>query len=127
MPQIIKTLNYTPTRITGKEPIKALTLKEVDIKEPKYKRPVGLSEIRSPPFVKVRYSLNPGEGEDGERRRATDPIWSLEVYNLSSSLLSKGQLVLYYLLDGPKRSFVREVLQVVPEDTELPPENVLKR
>ena len=31
---------------------------------------------------------------------------------------------MYYLSGGPKRSFVREELQVVPEDTELPPKKV---
>ena len=111
MPQIIKTLNSTSTRITGKEPIKALKSKEVDIDKPQFKRSVGVSEIRLPPFVKVRYLLNPGEDEGGERRRATDPICSLEVYNLSSTgVISEGQPVLYYLYDGPKRSFVREEL-----------------
>ena len=41
-------------------------------------------------------------------------------------MISEGKQVLYYLYDGPKRSFVREELQVVPEDTELPPKSVLK-
>lgn len=45
LPQIIKTLDSTPTRITGKEPIKALKSKEVDIDKPQFKRPVGVSEI----------------------------------------------------------------------------------
>ena len=70
--QILKTLNSTPTRITGKETIKALKSKEIDINNPQFKRPVGVSEIRLPPFVKVRYLLNPGEGEGGER--TTDRI-----------------------------------------------------
>ena len=39
-------------------------------------------------------------------------------------MISEGQPVLYYLYDGPKRSFVREELQVVPEDTELPPKRI---
>ena len=34
--------------------------------------------------------------------------------------------VLYYLLDGPPRGFVREELLVVPLDTQLPPDGVLK-
>ena len=60
------------------------------------------------------------------RRRATDPVWSLEVFDISRSVVSPRQPVLYYLLDGLKRSFVREELQFVPEDTELPPDSVLK-
>ena len=65
LPQIIKTLNSTSTRITGKDPIKALKSKEVDHDKPQFKRPVGVSKIRLPPFVNVRYLLNPREGEGG--------------------------------------------------------------
>ena len=125
LPAILKALNSEPIRITGKEPEKAISLKEVDIKRVDYKRPVGMKEKRLPPGVEVRYLLAPGEDEGGERRRATDPIWSTVVYNLSRSVVSPNQPVLYYLLNGPKRSFVREELQVVPSDTELPPESVL--
>ena len=127
LPAIMKTLNSVPTRITGKEPEKAIRLKEIDIDPPKYKRVVGFNEVRLPPGVKGRYLLAPGEDEGGERRLATDPIWSLEVFDLSRSVVSPNQPVLYYLLDGPRRSFVREELQVVPEDTELPPNSVLER
>ena len=127
LPDILKTLNSTPTRITGEEPEKAIKMKEVDIDPPKYKRVVGHDEVRLPPGVKVRYLLAPGELEGGERRRATDPIWSIQVYDLSRSVVSSNQPVLYYLLDGPRRGFVREELQFVPEDTELPPNSVLQR
>ena len=48
-----------------------------------------------------RYLLAPGEDEGGERRRATDPVWSLEVFDLSRSVVSPAQPVLYYLPDGP--------------------------
>ena len=121
LPAVMKALNSEVIRITGKEPDKALGLKEVDIKQVNYKRPVGLKEKRLPSGVQVRYLLSPGEDEGGERRRATDPIWSIEVYNINRVVISPEQPVLYYLLDGPKRSFVREELQVVPFDTELPP------
>ena len=47
-----------------------------------------------------------------------------EIFELSHSKVSPGQPVMYYLSGGPKRSFVREELQVVPEDTELPPKKV---
>ena len=69
----------------------------------------------------MRYLYSPGEGEGSERRPPTDPIWSLEIYHLSRSIVSAEQPVLYYLSGGPRRSFVREELQVVPTDTELPP------
>ena len=123
-----------PTRLTGKEPSSAIGLDKVSIKGGNYKRPVGLDEVRLPPGVLVRYLYAPGEGEGGERRRATDPIWSLGIYDLSRSVVSSDQPVLYYLSEGgggttnrtPKRGFVREELQVVPNDTELPPKSVLK-
>ena len=121
LPEVMKALNSQVIRITGKEPDKALGLKEVDIDHVIYKRPVGLKEKRLPSGVQVRYLLSPGEDEGGERRRATDPIWSIEIYNINRVVISPEQPVLYYLLDGPKRSFVREELQVVPLGTELPP------
>ena len=77
--------------------------------------------------LKVRYLLFPGELEGGEKRRVTDPIWSIKVYDISKSMITPNQPVLYYLTDGPRRGFVREELQVVPYDTELPPNSVLVR
>ena len=127
LPQVLKSMNSEPTRLTGKESSSAIGLDKVSIKVGSYKRPVGLDETRLPPGVSVRYLYAPGEGEGGERRRATDPIWSLGIYNLLRSVVSSDQPVLYYLSEGaPKRGFVREELQVVPDDTELPPKNVLK-
>ena len=38
-----------------------------------------------------------------------------------------GKPVLYYLQNGPQLGFVREELLVVPPDTLLPPDGVLKR
>ena len=125
--QVLKAMNSEPTRLIGKDPSSALGLDMVDVKGESYKRPVGLGEDRLPPGVYVRYLYAPGEGEGGERRRATDPIWSLEVYNLVRSVVSSDQPVLYYLGEGaPKRGFVREELLVVPNDTELPPNGNLK-
>ena len=121
LPAVMKALNSEVIRITGKEPDKAISQREVEMREVNYKRPVGVKEKRLPPGVQVRYLLSPGEDEGGERRRATDPIWSIEVYNITRVVVSSDQPVLYYLLGGPKRSFVREELQVVPSDTELPP------
>ena len=127
LPQVLKAMNSEPTRLTGKEPSSAIGLEKVSIKVGNYKRPVGLDEVRLPPGVLVRYLYAPGEGEGGERRRATDPIWSLGIYDLKRSVVSSDQPVLYYLSEGaPKRGFVREELQVVPDDTEPPPKSVLK-
>ena len=127
LPQVLKGMNSEPTRLIGKDPSSALRLDKVGVKGESYKRPVGMEEVRLPPGVLVRYLYAPGEGEGGERRRATDPIWSLGVYNLIRSVVSSDQPVLYYLSSGaPKRGFVREELLVVPNDTELLPKGVLK-
>ena len=126
LPLVLKAMNSEPTRLIGKDPSSAIGLGQVDVKAGGYKRPVGLEEVRLPPGVLVRYLYAPGEGEGGERRRATDPIWSLGVYYLSQSVVSSHQPVLYYLSTGaPKRGFVREELLVVPNDTELPPKGAL--
>ena len=48
------------------------------------------------------------------------------VYDIIKTVIAENQPVLYYLSDGaPRRNFVREELQVVPKDTELPPKHVL--
>ena len=134
LPLVLKAMNSEPTRLIGKEPSGAIGEERVTVKKVEYKRPVGMDEVRLPPGVLVRYLYAPGEGEGGERRRATDPIWSLGVYYLSRSVVSSDQPVLYYLSEGrggttnraPKRGFVREELLVIPSDTELPPKGVLK-
>ena len=124
LPAVLKSMNNEVTRLTGKEPKEVLKSKQISINAPKYNRPVGFDEVRLSPFAKVRYLFSPGEYEGGERRRATDPIWSLEIFELSHSKVSPDQPVMYYLSGGPKRSFVREELQVVLEDSEAPPKNV---
>ena len=85
-----------------------------------YLRPVGVNEKKLPSGLSVRYLYQPGELEGG-RRRATDPIWSLNVYEIEKIMIKPNALVLYYLFDGPKRGFVGKELLVVPPDTQLPP------
>ena len=69
-------------KITRKE------AKEIKQSSPSYKRIVGLDEVKLPLGVKVRYLYAPEEDEGGEKRRATDPIWSLGIYDLSRSVVS---------------------------------------
>ena len=78
--EVVQALNSEPRRILANEaPENVLDDDKVTLKETKYKRPVGIDEERLHPQVMVRYLYQPGEGEGDERRRATDPIWSLEV------------------------------------------------
>ena len=73
-----------------------------------------------PPLINVRYLYQPGELEGGTKR-ATDPIWSLKVYQVVENKTKPNEPVVYNLSDGPKRGFVREELLVVPPNTQLPP------
>ena len=57
----------------------------------------------------------------GAAEELRDPIWSLKVYKIEKIMIKPNELVVYYLLDGTKRGFVREELLVVPPDTQLPP------
>ena len=124
LPKVVSALNNEETRLTGKKPAIAIKDKAVYSKpSTPYSRPVGESEKILPSFVQVRYLYQPGELEGGSKR-ATDSIWSLKVYSIARSFTKPHQPVLYYLLDGPKRGFVREELLVVPPNTTLPPADV---
>ena len=120
LPQVINSLNKESTWLTGKTPLEAIKLPEVKHLSSCKRRPERLL----PRGVKVRYLYQPGELEGGERRRATDPIWSLDFYEIRQ-FMGKDPIV-YYLHHGtnspaPKRGFVREELLVIPDDTQLPP------
>ena len=70
--------------------------------------------------MKVRYLYKPGELEGyqykGERRkRSTDSIWSVDVYEIKDRYVQKQQPTLYYLNGGPKRSFIFEELQPIQD------------
>ena len=125
LPEVVSALNNEVTRLIGKKPAEAI--KETSILSKSatpYSRPVGLNEKKLPSPVNVRYLYQPGELE-GDGRRATDPIWSLKVYNIEKVVTKPEEPVMYYLFDGPKRGFVRGELMVVPSDTQLPPIRVL--
>ena len=78
-----------------------------------------MNEKKLPSGSRLRYLFQPGELEGG-RRRTTDPIWSLNVYEIEKIMIKPDSPVIYYLFDGPKRGLVREQLLVVPPDTQLP-------
>ena len=121
--------NNTVTRLIGMSPNKAvkraLKGKKIIAKPAvKHRRPVGYDEHPLAAHTEVRHLLEPGELEGG-RRRATDCKWSPEVFTIKSYLIKPNQPVLYKLFNGPRRSFVKEELQIVPKDTELPPKYIL--
>ena len=114
LPDVVAALNNEVTSLIGKKPAVAIKEKEVYSKpSTKYNRPVGAAEKKLPPLINVRYLYQPGELEGGTKR-ATDPIWSLKVYQVVENKTKPNEPVVYYLSDGPKRGFVREELLVVP-------------
>ena len=120
LPSVVSAFNNEVTRLIGKKPAQAIKEKAVSSKPATpYSRPVGVNEKKLPPRVNLRYLYQPGELK-GDGRRATDPIWSLKVYNIERVVTKPKEPVMYYSFDGPKRGFVREGLMVLSPDTELP-------
>ena len=42
------------------------------------------------PFASVKYLYQPGELEGGGIRRATDPIWYVDVHKIDHSIITRG-------------------------------------
>jgi hypothetical protein len=64
----------------------------------------------------VRYLYQPGEVENDAKTRATDPLWSIHIYEVERAVSTLPPT--YYLRQpAPKRAFVKEELQIVPPDT----------
>ena len=82
LPDVVNALNNEVTRLTGKKPASAIKEKNI-VSKPStpYSRPVGVNGKKLPPLINVRYLYQPGELEGGTKR-ATDPIWSLKVYQV---------------------------------------------
>ena len=53
------------------------------------------------PFANIRYLYQPGELEGGGRRRATDPIWFVDVHKIDDSITS----LLFEIYSTKKRFF----------------------
>ena len=119
---VINVLNNSITRLIGMSPAEAIQKDEVFALPSKIRksRPIDYNEICLPAGSLVRYLLDNSKHKGG-KRRATDPIWSLETFQIESSTIIKGQPVMYRLVDGPKKIFVREELLPIPFDTMLPP------
>ena len=117
--KIVTGINNTKLDRIGTTPAKAVKLENVELKLKPY--PV---EKEAPTDGLYRYLYQPGELEGGQRRRATDMIWSWDTFRLDRIIKDPGQRVLYYLAGGPERAFVREKLMLITEDTEVSPDYV---
>ena len=119
---LVDKLNDTETEMIEMKPRDAINLDEV----PLAKRENYPAESILPEYGLYRYLLQPGEEHNDQRKRATDRTWSKKTYRLREVISKLGNRVMYFLKDGPERSFVKEELMQIPEDTELPPDYVQK-
>ena len=105
LPSVVAALNGEVTRLTDKKPSDAIKAKTLTQKPSSVVpgRPLGLKEQKVPSGVGVRYLYQPGELEGG-RRRATDPVVSLEVNRLRRSVTKPDEPVLFYLQDAMPHS-----------------------
>ena len=135
LPTIIKELNNSHTRLIDMTPVEAMAKTTVEAKSSKPLTADHHSEAPIATGATVRYLYRPGELYEGqERRRATDPIWSLTVHQIIEKIMPtdrdgkydpfKGP-ILYGLSDdiydeskkSPSRRFVAQELLVIPYDT----------
>ena len=122
LPEVVSALNNEVTRLIGKKASRCNTREDCFYQTSNNVYASSWVKMRRklPLYAHVRYLYYPGELEGGGRR-ATDPIWSLKVFKIQKVVTKPETPVVYYLLDGPKRGFVREELMVVPLGTVLPP------
>ncbi|XP_057316766.1 uncharacterized protein LOC130657782 [Hydractinia symbiolongicarpus] len=114
----VESLNNSKTAMIGMKPNKSTKLEEVPLaKSQQYSEEKPLPEDGL-----YLYLLQFGEEHEDSKRRATDAFWSRNMYRLDR--IVAGSCVLYYLKDGPERSFVSEELMLIPEDVQIPPEHV---
>ena len=83
LPEVVSALNHEKTRLTEKRPVDAIKEKVINAKSSTFSR-LGKNEKRLDSSVNVRYLFAPGELEGGGKR-ATDPNWSLKVFNILKS------------------------------------------
>lgn len=86
--------------------------------ETKKPPPVVTRKVDAPVCLNanVRYLYQPGELEGG-KKRATDPIWSMDIHKIDHHIVTQGVRVYYLKAPAPKRGFVKEELLIVPADT----------
>ena len=114
--KIVNKMNNTVSSMIGMKPKDAIKLNNVPLDK------IYTEKTVLPKDGLYRYLYQPGEQHGDQKRRATDLIWSKNTYRLDRIVQDPGNRVLYYLQDGPDRTFVREELMHVSEDTQVPPD-----
>ena len=116
--KIVNEMNNTVSSMIGMKSKDAIKLDTVPL-DKKYPEKTVLPEDGL-----YRYLYQSGEQHGDRKRRATDLIWSKNTYRVDRIVQEPGNHVLYYLQDGPDRSFVREELMHISEDTQVLPDSV---
>ena len=106
--KIVNKMNNTKSLMIDMKPKDAIKLYPEETVLPKH----GL----------YRYLCQPDKQHGDQKRRATDFIWSRNMYRLDRTVQKPGNRVLYYFQDGPDRAFVREEFMHISEDTQVPPD-----
>ena len=107
--RVVDALNGEHVGPINMTPAKAIKRKELDLQVRS-----STKETLLPLGTKVRYLYQPGEAEQvDERKRATDPIWSIKVHEIKSVRLDSPHI--YYLREpAPQRGFVKAELMKLP-------------
>jgi len=112
LPAVVAALNNEATRVSGMKPKDAVKKKNIEHQSFIRSSRAVFPQEKKLGRVTVRYLYRPGELEGGSKR-ATDPIWSMETYNIESIVTKENQPILYHLRGGPKRGFVKEELLII--------------
>ena len=114
--KIVNKMNNTVSSIIDMKPKDVIKLDTIPL-DKKYPE-----ETILPKDGLYRYLYQPGEQHGDQKRRATDLIWSKNIYRLDQIVQDPENRVLYYLQDRPDRTFMREELMHVSEDPQVPPD-----
>lgn len=112
LPSVVAAINDEETSMINMKPVDAIKLDSVT--QPEYDEVTEDLPIDS----LVRYLYKPGEEHNDTRYRATDAIWSVNVYTIDEIRSAENQPSVYTLQGIDDRTFTAEQLQVVPPDTE---------
>ncbi len=80
--------------------------------ETKKPPPIEIKTLKDSPIcptVNLRYLYQPGEQEGGGRRRATDPIWSVDIHKINYYIVLQGIRVYYLRSPAPSRICQRRI------------------
>ena len=114
--KIVNKMNNTVSSIIDMKPNDVIKLDTIPL-DKKYPE-----ETILPKDGLYRYLYQPGEQHGDQKRRATDLIWSKNIYRLDQIVQDPENRVLYYLQDRPDTTFMREELMHVSEDPQVPPD-----